>query len=75
MNSAMQEIIPNHKYMYVYSEKKNQFNGRHHYHYYQFFNPLSPTGDLDRSSPYVISMISSRQVIRIKKNINWGIIG
>ena len=39
------------------------------------FNPLSPTGDLDRSSPYVISMISSRQVIRIKKNINWGIIG
>ena len=39
------------------------------------FNPLSPTCDLDRSSPYVISMISSRQVIRIKKNINWGIIG
>ena len=39
------------------------------------FNPLSPTGDLDRSSPYVISVISSRQVIRIKKNINWGIIG
>ena len=39
------------------------------------FNTLSPTGDLDRSSPYVISMISSRQVIRIKKNINWGIIG
>ena len=39
------------------------------------FNPLSPTGDLDRSSPYIISMISSRQVIRIKKNINWEIIG
>ena len=39
------------------------------------FNPLSPTGDLDKSFPYVISMISSRQVIRIKKNINWGIIG
>ena len=36
------------------------------------FNPLSPTGDLDRSSPYVISMISSRQVIRIKKKYQLG---
>ena len=39
------------------------------------FNPLSPTSDLDRISPHTISTISSRQVIRIKKNINWGIIG
>ena len=31
---------------------------------------LSPTGDLERISPYTISIISSRQVMRIKKNIN-----
>ena len=30
----------------------------------------SPTGDLDRISPYAISMISNRQVMRIQKNIN-----
>ena len=35
-----------------------------------FLNPLSPTSDLDRISPYTINMISSRQVMRIKKNIN-----
>ena len=33
-------------------------------------NPLSLTSDQDRISPYIISTISSRQVIRIKKNIN-----
>ena len=32
-------------------------------------NPLSLTSDQDRISPYIISTISSRQVIRIKKNI------
>ena len=37
--------------------------------------PSSPTSDQDRISPYTISTISSRQVMRIKKNINQGIIG
>ena len=31
---------------------------------------LNPLGDQDRISPYTISTISSRQVMRIKKNIN-----
>ena len=31
------------------------------------FNPLSPTSDLDRISPYTISMISNRKVMKIKK--------
>ena len=35
-----------------------------------FLNPLSPTSDQDRISPYTINMISSRQVMRVKKNIN-----
>ena len=38
-------------------------------------NPVSPTSDLDRISPYSFSTVSSRQVMRIKKNINQGIIG
>ena len=38
-------------------------------------NPVSPTSDLDRISPYSFSTVSSRQVMRIKKNINKGIIG
>ena len=33
-------------------------------------NLLSPTSDLDRISPHIISMISSRQVMKVKKNIN-----
>ena len=31
-------------------------------------NPVSPTSDLDRISPYTTSRISARQVMRIKKN-------
>ena len=38
-------------------------------------NPVSPTSDQDRISPYFFSTVSSRQVMRIKKNINKGIIG
>ena len=38
------------------------------------FNLLSPVSDQDRISPYKVITISSRQVMRIKKNINWGII-
>ena len=38
------------------------------------FNPLTPTSDQDRISPYNINTISSRQVMRIKTNINLGII-
>ena len=38
-------------------------------------SPLSLTSDQDRISPYTINTIASRQVVRIKKNTNWGIIG
>ena len=38
------------------------------------FNPFTPTSDQDRISPYNINTISSRQVMRIEKNINHGII-
>ena len=34
------------------------------------FNPLSPMSDQNRISPYNVITISSRQVMRIKKNIN-----
>ena len=34
------------------------------------FNILSPMSDQDRISPYNVITISSRQVMRIKKNIN-----
>ena len=37
-------------------------------------NPFTPTSDRDRISPYHINTISSRQVMRIEKNINHGII-
>ena len=37
-------------------------------------NPFTPTSDQDRISPYNINTISSRKVMRIEKNINYGII-
>ena len=37
-------------------------------------HPLTRMDDQDRNSPYNINTISSRQVIRIKKNVNEGII-
>ena len=37
-------------------------------------NPLTPMSDEDRISPNRINTISSRQVVRIKKYINLGII-
>ena len=37
--------------------------------------PLIPVSDQDRFSSYYINTISSRQVMRIKKNINCEIIG
>ena len=40
-----------------------------------YINPLSPTRDQNRISPYIISTISNRQAMRIKKNVNKGIIG
>ena len=39
-----------------------------------FFNTLTPMSDQDKISPYNIDTISSRQVMRIKKNINQGIV-
>ena len=36
-------------------------------------HPLTPMSDQDRISPYNINTISSRQVMRIKKNISWGL--
>ncbi|CAN0507324.1 unnamed protein product, partial [Scytosiphon promiscuus] len=35
--------------------------------------PSTPTGDQDRTSPYSMNTISSRQVTRMEKNINHGI--
>ena len=56
----------------------NTFSQTHYYLYIQTstsgINPLTPMGDKDRISPYSIHKISSRQVIRIKRNINKGII-
>ena len=37
-------------------------------------NPLTPMFDQDRISPNNINTVSSRQVMRIKKNIDKGII-
>ena len=37
-------------------------------------NPLIPMSNRDRISPYNINTITSRQVMRIKKNVNLGII-
>ena len=37
------------------------------------FNPLTPMSDQDRISPNIINTRSSRQVKRIKKNIDKGI--
>ena len=43
-------------------------------HKHQSLNPFTPTSDQDRISPYNINTISSRQVMRIEKNVNHGII-
>ena len=40
----------------------------------QRVNPFTPTSDQGRISPYNVNTISSRQVMRIEKNINHGII-
>ena len=40
----------------------------------KLFNPLTPISDQDRLSPYNMNTISTRKVMRIKKNINLGII-
>ena len=37
-------------------------------------NPLTPMSDQDRISPHNISTISNRQVMRIKKNMNKGLL-
>ena len=37
-------------------------------------NPLTPMSDQDRISPYNINTMSTRQVMRIQKNINLGMI-
>ena len=41
---------------------------------FKVLNPFTATSDQDRISPYNINTISSRQVMRIEKNINYGII-
>ena len=53
-----------------YSKITTEFN----LHSLLFINPLTPMSDQDRISPYIIIAKWSRIVIRIKKNINWGII-
>ena len=37
-------------------------------------NPFTPMNDQDRISPYNIDRVSGSQVMRMKKNINYGII-
>ena len=37
-------------------------------------DPFTPTSEQDRISPYNINTISCRQVMRIEKNVNHGII-
>ena len=49
-------------------EPKEDFGGRCGF----FITSLSPTSDPDIISPYTTCIISSRQVMRIKKNINLG---
>ena len=36
--------------------------------------PLTPSSDQSRISPYNINTISSRQVMGVKKNISWGLL-
>ena len=38
------------------------------------FDPLTPMSDQDRISPYSINTISTRQVMKIQKDINLGIV-
>ena len=52
----------------IKSEKLNSLQGNNS------FNPLTPMNDQDRISPYNINTISSRQEMRIWKNINYRII-
>ena len=40
----------------------------------RYLNPYTPMSDQDKISPYSINTISSRQVIRIKKNIIRGLL-
>ena len=40
----------------------------------EFFNPLTPMSYQDRISPYNTYTISTKEVMRIKKNINLGTI-
>ena len=54
------------KILTSYSFKRDLFS--------HFINPFTPTSDQDRISPYNITTISSRQVMKIEKNINPGII-
>ena len=57
--------------IYFYNQRKDDrkltVEGR-------LFNPLTPMSDQDRVSPYNIGTISTRKVMRIKKNINYEII-
>ena len=43
------------------------------FNYFLRLDRLTPVSDQDRISPYYINTISCRQVMRIKKNINYGI--
>ena len=58
---------------------KNKYDLRHlkdpliQNHHYQL-NPLTPISDQDRISLYIIYKVTSRQVMRIEKNINFGLL-
>ena len=56
----------------MYNKKSSDFGHHLTLLVFQYFpvNPLTPIGDQDRPSPHNIHTMSSRQVIRMKRNIN-----
>ena len=59
---------------WIYIEYLNTYVWDELSSFFSQLNPFTPTSDQDRISPYNINTISSRQVMRIEKNINYGII-
>ena len=64
---------PHTEKLYQDSKLKHE-EGSQYYHSSKHVNPSTPMSDQERISPYNINTISSRQVMRIKKNSNLGII-
>ena len=54
-------------------EKAYQLSAKQNWQFIGF-SPLTPRSDQDRISPYNTNTISTRQVMRVKKTINLGIV-